>query len=110
MVAFDQRGWGKTACDEENRSPDAAYGLTNRKHQLTDLEFFLKKEMARVGPKRPIFLFGHSMVRVAPLLTERGALKSNSAGTCCADRREADSSLASALLRTASPRRPLSAA
>ncbi|KAG8890022.1 hypothetical protein FRB98_001457 [Tulasnella sp. 332] len=61
VFAFDQRGWGKTACDEMHKSPDGAYGLTNRKHQLNDLEFFLKREMARVGPHRPIFLFGHSM-------------------------------------------------
>ncbi|KAG8980881.1 hypothetical protein FRB94_009549 [Tulasnella sp. JGI-2019a] len=61
VFAFDQRGWGRTACDEANKSPESAYGLTNRKHQLTDLEFFINKECDRVGPNKPVFLFGHSM-------------------------------------------------
>ncbi|KAG8885156.1 hypothetical protein FRB97_001974 [Tulasnella sp. 331] len=61
VFGYDQRGWGRTACDEANKTPSSAYGLTNRKHQLDDLEFFVEREAERVGPNRPIFVFGHSM-------------------------------------------------
>ena len=65
VFAFDQRGWGRTACDEAERSPGARYGWTSRPRQLTDLEFFIKREASRVaagGQKVPLFLMGHSMV------------------------------------------------
>lgn len=71
VFAFDQRGWGRTALDTENKSPDSKYGLTRRRNQLADLEFFLKQEFERVGDSRPVFLWGHSMVRAYPIAKMR---------------------------------------
>jgi acylglycerol lipase len=65
VFAFDQRGWGRTACDERERSPGARYGWTSRPRQLADLEFFIKREAAHIttdGKQLPLFLMGHSMV------------------------------------------------
>lgn len=54
--AFDQRGWGQTGQKTNTQ------GVTDLKHQLEDLEFFLQQELRR-NENQKLFLFGHSMVR-----------------------------------------------
>ncbi|KAG8988591.1 hypothetical protein FRB90_002669, partial [Tulasnella sp. 427] len=62
VFAFDQRGWGRTALDERNKSPASRYGLTTRTQQLADLEFFVKRESEKATAAGvPLFLWGHSM-------------------------------------------------
>lgn len=61
LFTYDQRGFGKTAMDEEHKSKSSAYGKTNGKDQLEDIEWavgYVKKEY----PELPVFLMGHSMV------------------------------------------------
>jgi acylglycerol lipase len=60
VFAFDQRGFGRTALDEAQRSKDAVYGRTSWPEQFTDIEFFVKRAKNESGAV-PIFLMGHSM-------------------------------------------------
>ena len=56
VVAFDQRGFGKTASPKHN-------GLTGDWAQvMSDLEWFVDLEIKR-DLHVPIFIYGHSMVR-----------------------------------------------
>ncbi|KAI0046863.1 alpha beta-hydrolase [Auriscalpium vulgare] len=60
VFAFDLRGFGRTALDAAHRSPDSAYGKTNWRLQLADVDWWaqhLLKENANV----PIFLMGNSL-------------------------------------------------
>jgi acylglycerol lipase len=60
VFTFDQRGFGKTALDAENKSPSSAYGKTTGEHQMDDIHWAIehgKKEF----PGLPVFLSGHSM-------------------------------------------------
>ncbi|KAJ7807880.1 hypothetical protein B0H14DRAFT_3763816 [Mycena olivaceomarginata] len=62
VFTFDQRGFGKTALDAENKSPSSAYGKTTGEHQMDDIHWAIehaKKEF----PGLPVFLRGHSMGR-----------------------------------------------
>ncbi|KAG8902827.1 hypothetical protein FRB99_004068 [Tulasnella sp. 403] len=61
VFAFDQRGWGRTALDEEHKSPSSSYGLTTRPQQLADLEFFVNRAKEEIGKEVPLFLWGQSM-------------------------------------------------
>jgi len=61
VFAFDQRGYGKTATDEENKSAYSSYGKTSWKEQMLDIAFFITREKERIGSGVPIFLMGHSM-------------------------------------------------
>ncbi|KAJ7876087.1 lysophospholipase [Mycena olivaceomarginata] len=39
VFTFDQRGFGKTALDAENKSPSSAYGKTSGEHQMDDIHW-----------------------------------------------------------------------
>lgn len=61
VFAYDQRGFGRTALDEQNKSKDSAYAKTSWKEQLEDIEWAVqhtKRQFTGV----PVFLYGHSMV------------------------------------------------
>jgi len=62
VFTFDQRGFGKSAQDQEgHKSKESAYGKTSWNEQMTDIEWAVqhaKKEF----PEVPVFLMGHSMV------------------------------------------------
>ncbi|TBU27904.1 lysophospholipase [Dichomitus squalens] len=60
VFAFDQRGFGRTGMDEENRSPGSTYCKTTFREQFADIDWALKLVHKRF-PKLPIFLMGHSM-------------------------------------------------
>jgi pimeloyl-ACP methyl ester carboxylesterase len=62
VLAYDQRGFGRTALDATRRSPGSAYGKTGSPEQRADLQFVLG-EARRRWPGVPLFLMGHSMVR-----------------------------------------------
>jgi acylglycerol lipase len=60
VFAYDQRGFGKTAQDKQNKSKDSSYAKTSWKEQLEDIEWavqYTKQLFTGV----PVFLFGHSM-------------------------------------------------
>ncbi|KAF7351007.1 Hydrolase-4 domain-containing protein [Mycena sanguinolenta] len=60
VFTFDQRGFGKTALDEEHKSTSSAYGKTSGEDQMDDIQWAIdhaKKEF----PGLPVFLSGHSM-------------------------------------------------
>jgi acylglycerol lipase len=59
---FDQRGFGRTALDQENSSKTSSWGKTGWSDQMQDLDWAVKTAMKEV-PGVPMFLFGHSMVR-----------------------------------------------
>src|ERR1700761_9343691 len=63
VVAYDQRGFGQTACNKEyNKTARGAYGKTCTSWQLEDAESMAKWTKAKFGETVPIFLMGHSMV------------------------------------------------
>lgn len=61
VFAYDQRGFGRTALDEKNRSKNSAYGKTSWREQLEDIEWAINHVKQEFGGA-PIFLYGHSMV------------------------------------------------
>ena len=64
MFAFDQRGFGKTAQKKENGG-GKGYAKTSWKEQLEDIEWAVKHGRELEGCKDiPVFLLGHSMVRL----------------------------------------------
>jgi acylglycerol lipase len=63
VFAYDQRGFGRTACDIANKSPKSSWGVTSWKQQQEVIAFFILRERERLGPQLPIVLMGHSMVR-----------------------------------------------
>ncbi|RDX42361.1 lysophospholipase [Lentinus brumalis] len=60
VFAYDLRGFGLTALDEDNRSPEAAFGKTSTLQEQEDMEWWLK-HVALKYPLIPVFLMGHSM-------------------------------------------------
>ncbi|KAI6015590.1 alpha beta-hydrolase [Pisolithus marmoratus] len=60
VLAFDQRGFGRTALDLENKSKTSSYGKTSWKEQLEDIEWAVKHVKNEFGAM-PVFLYGHSM-------------------------------------------------
>ena len=62
VLAFDQRGYGRTALDKEHRSKDAGWTKTSAKEQIKDIAWFLKTFREKTGSV-PLFLVGQSMVR-----------------------------------------------
>ncbi|KAF8342953.1 Alpha/Beta hydrolase protein [Cantharellus anzutake] len=61
VFAYDQRGFGRTALDEEHKSATSSWCRSCWKDQVEDLEFFIGYESTRVGHNLPIFLMGFSM-------------------------------------------------
>ncbi|KAJ3019074.1 hypothetical protein NUW54_g178 [Trametes sanguinea] len=59
VFAYDLRGFGRTALDIENRSPDESYGKTSRQLEINDLQFWINY-VAGKFPTKPIFLLGYS--------------------------------------------------
>ncbi|KAI9568851.1 alpha beta-hydrolase [Boletus coccyginus] len=60
VFAYDQRGFGRTALDEQSKSKNSSYAKTSWKEQFEDIEWAVqhtKQEFAGV----PVFLYGHSM-------------------------------------------------
>jgi len=62
VFAYDQRGFGRTALDNEHKSRLSAYGKFSGPEQLDDIEFFIKHAREKVPKGTPFFLYGHSMV------------------------------------------------
>ncbi len=62
VFTYDQRGFGRTALDKDNKSKDSAYAKTSWHDQFSDIEFWLK-HLKKEYPELPLFLMGHSMVR-----------------------------------------------
>lgn len=60
VFTFDQRGFGRTALDSDNKSKGSAYGKTSWKEQLEDIEWAVEHTKNEFGPV-PVFLYGHSM-------------------------------------------------
>ncbi|KAJ7178026.1 lysophospholipase [Mycena filopes] len=60
VFTFDQRGFGKTALDEHNKSKSSSYGKTSGVEQLDDIKWALD-HAAKEFPGLPLFLAGHSM-------------------------------------------------
>nr|GAT56204.1 predicted protein [Mycena chlorophos] len=60
VFAFDQRGFGKTALDTENKSRSSAYGKTSGRNQMEDVKWALS-HAKETFPGLPLFLAGHSM-------------------------------------------------
>jgi pimeloyl-ACP methyl ester carboxylesterase len=64
VFTFDQRGFGRTALDPK-KSASAVYGRTGDADQISDIEWALRVAQ-EVNPTVPLFLMGHSMVRLCP--------------------------------------------
>jgi pimeloyl-ACP methyl ester carboxylesterase len=62
VFTFDQRGFGRTALDPK-KSPSAVYGRTSDADQISDIEWALRVAQ-EANPTVPLFLMGHSMVRL----------------------------------------------
>ncbi|KAI0753184.1 lysophospholipase [Daedaleopsis nitida] len=60
VFAFDQRGFGRTGLDTENRSQGSTYCKTSWREQYQDIEWWLR-HVKTTWPDLPIFLMGHSM-------------------------------------------------
>ncbi|THV06194.1 alpha/beta-hydrolase, partial [Dendrothele bispora CBS 962.96] len=60
VFTFDQRGFGRTALDEKNRSKGSSWGKTGWSDQMEDIDFWLNYATKQV-PGVPVFLMGHSM-------------------------------------------------
>lgn len=67
VFAYDLRGFGRTALDEDLRSSDAAFGKTSTLHEQEDMEWWVTY-VALKYPSLPLFLLGHSMVCTGTLL------------------------------------------
>lgn len=74
VFAYDQRGFGRTALDEQNKSKDSAYAKTSWKEQFEDIEWAVQYTKQQfIGA--PVFLYGHSMVGLASLPHFHSAIK-----------------------------------
>lgn len=62
VFTFDQRGFGRTALDKENRSSGSSYGKTSGVDQVEDAEWAVREAKTRFGNELPVFVMGHSMV------------------------------------------------
>lgn len=61
VFAFDQRGFGKTALDNEHKSKNSKYGQTSWPDQFLDIEWAIKHAKETYAANLPIFIMGHSM-------------------------------------------------
>ncbi|KAK7472395.1 hypothetical protein VKT23_000510 [Stygiomarasmius scandens] len=60
VFTFDQRGFGRTALDEKNRSKGSSWAKTGWTDQMEDVDFWINHAKKEV-PDVPTFLMGHSM-------------------------------------------------
>ncbi|KAJ4483587.1 Alpha/Beta hydrolase protein [Lentinula aciculospora] len=60
LWAFDQRGFGRTALDKENRSKNSSWGKTGLSDQIQDVDWAVRTAREEVLGV-PVFLMGHSM-------------------------------------------------
>ena len=68
VFAFDQRGFGQTALEAEGKTGQHLYGKTSWSQQLADIEWCIK-HVQDLHPNVPVFLMGHSMVRLEAYTT-----------------------------------------
>jgi len=63
VVCFDQRGFGRTACDKEHNNGGMKYAMTSSLDQRRDLEHFYNtlEEILPNSARLPRFIMGHSM-------------------------------------------------
>jgi len=61
VFAFDQRGFGRTAQDRNNKSRDSAIGKTSWDDQMADINWALNHVCSQFD-RVPVFLMGQSMV------------------------------------------------
>ena len=64
IFVYDQRGFGKTALDDEHKSPTSRWCRSCWADQMEDLDFFVSREASRIGDDVPLFLMGFSMASV----------------------------------------------
>lgn len=79
IAAFDQRGWGRTASNDDGSKRDGwfpwgTYGKARRPQQLSDVEWFVEWARNNVGKDVPVFVWGQSMVSREPRI-ETDAVK-----------------------------------
>ncbi|KAF9000355.1 alpha/beta-hydrolase [Hymenopellis radicata] len=60
VFTYDQRGYGNTAQDVDNRSKGSAYGKTNWEHEMEDLNWAVEHTQKEY-PGLPIYIMGQSM-------------------------------------------------
>ncbi|KAF5355573.1 hypothetical protein D9758_006339 [Tetrapyrgos nigripes] len=60
LFTLDQRGFGRTALDEKNRSKGSSWGKTSWTDQMQDIDWAINHARKQV-PDVPMFLMGHSM-------------------------------------------------
>ncbi|KAJ3905676.1 Alpha/Beta hydrolase protein [Lentinula edodes] len=60
LWAFDQRGFGRTALDNECRSKNSSWGKTGWSDQMQDVDWAVRTAREEF-PGVPVFLMGHSM-------------------------------------------------
>ncbi|KAH9842431.1 lysophospholipase [Rhodofomes roseus] len=60
VFSYDQRGYGRTALDEQHKSKDSAYGKTCWENQLEDLDWAVQYVHTNYAGL-PVFLMGSSM-------------------------------------------------
>lgn len=64
VFTYDQRGMGRTALDEQMKSPNSTYGQTGgTPERMMDVEWAVKYASKKFE-SIPLFLMGHSMVRI----------------------------------------------
>lgn len=67
VFAYDLRGFGRTALDDDHKSDSSSYGKTNHLAELQDVEWWINY-LDKKYPGIPIFLMGYSAVRPTPHL------------------------------------------
>ncbi|KAG8829246.1 hypothetical protein FRC17_006899 [Serendipita sp. 399] len=60
VLFYDQRGFGQSALNTENRSPGSGYGRNSREELLNDVQFMLNYAREKFKTEN-LFLYGHSM-------------------------------------------------
>ncbi|KZT05769.1 alpha/beta-hydrolase [Laetiporus sulphureus 93-53] len=60
VFAYDRRGSGRTALDQEHRSADSMYGKTDWKSELKDMEWAIRHVQSTFS-SLPVFLMGDSL-------------------------------------------------
>lgn len=62
VFAYDQRGFGRTATDEKNKTAESSWGVTSWEQEMSDITEWVVRERKRLGAGVPLFIVGHSMV------------------------------------------------
>lgn len=70
VFTWDQRGFGRTAQDTEEKSAGTAYSKQSWATEMQDLNWAIGRAMYSV-PGVPVFIMGQSMVRASFLYSQR---------------------------------------